>query len=70
MREVLATCLSQPLVDTEEFQKAAKLLKLMSREEMLPILRNALEVLQGGLLKISFEKIILDFVYTSLLLAV
>ncbi|KAK3870240.1 hypothetical protein Pcinc_024504 [Petrolisthes cinctipes] len=49
VREVLATCLSQPLVDTEEFQKAAKLIKLMSREEMLPILRNILEILQDKL---------------------
>ncbi|KAG7175800.1 Origin recognition complex subunit 3-like, partial [Homarus americanus] len=46
IREVLATCLSRPLVESEEFKEAQKMLKLMAREELLPILANILEILK------------------------
>lgn len=49
VREVLITCLSQSLVETEEYKQAQKLLGLMAREELLPILREMMSVLQGGL---------------------
>lgn len=47
VREVLATCLSHRLVETEEYKEAHKLLNLMAREELLPILTRVMDVLQG-----------------------
>lgn len=47
VREVLTTCLSQQLVETEEFKEALKLIQLMAREELQPILANVIDVLQG-----------------------
>jgi len=46
VREVLSTCLSQSLVDSEEFREAWKILGTMSREELLPLLRDSLQMLQ------------------------
>ncbi|KAK8381467.1 hypothetical protein O3P69_018502 [Scylla paramamosain] len=46
VREVLAVCLSRPLVDTEEFQEAEKGVRNMAREELLTVLQNVLDVLK------------------------
>lgn len=47
VREVLAVCLSQPLVETEEFQEAEKGIRNMAREELLTTLQSVLDVLKG-----------------------
>ncbi len=47
VREVLAVCLSRPLVETEEFQEAEKGIRNMAREELLTVLQNVLDVLKG-----------------------
>ncbi|XP_066984127.1 origin recognition complex subunit 3 [Macrobrachium rosenbergii] len=46
VREVLATCLSHSLVRTEEYQEVQKMLKQLSREEITPILSEALTLLR------------------------
>ncbi|XP_069195438.1 origin recognition complex subunit 3-like isoform X2 [Procambarus clarkii] len=51
VREGLTTCLSQNLVETEEFKEADKMLRLMAREELLPILTNILDILREWLHK-------------------
>ncbi|KAK8728474.1 hypothetical protein OTU49_008966 [Cherax quadricarinatus] len=45
VREVLTTCLSHELVETEEFKEADKMLRLMAREELLPIVTNIIGIL-------------------------
>lgn len=47
VREVLAVCLSQPLVETEEFQEAVKGIRNMAREELLTVLQNVHDILKG-----------------------
>ncbi|XP_069176346.1 origin recognition complex subunit 3-like [Procambarus clarkii] len=42
---------SQNLVETEEFKEADKMLRLMAREELLPILTNILDILREWLHK-------------------
>ncbi|CAL4245587.1 unnamed protein product [Meganyctiphanes norvegica] len=45
VREVLSSCLSQSLVESDEFCEAWKTLGTMSREEILPLLRDSLQML-------------------------
>ncbi|XP_063599512.1 origin recognition complex subunit 3-like [Penaeus indicus] len=71
VREVLITCLSQSLVETEEYKQAQKLLGLMAREELLPILREMMSVLQeyneDEELSSLYDKLVLMMVrFTSL----
>ena len=47
VREVMAVCLSQPLVEAEEYQEAEKGIRNMAREELLTILQNVLDVLNS-----------------------
>ncbi|MPC07523.1 Origin recognition complex subunit 3 [Portunus trituberculatus] len=46
VREVLAVCLSQPLVETEEYKEVEKGIRNMAREELCTILQNVLDVLK------------------------
>lgn len=45
VREVLSSCLSQSLVESDEFHEAWKTLGALSREELLPLLRDSLQIL-------------------------
>ncbi|XP_071522018.1 origin recognition complex subunit 3 [Panulirus ornatus] len=58
VREVLTTCLSQPLAETEEFKDALKLLQLLARDELLPILTNVLDILQE---ESDVDEVLLEF---------
>ncbi|KAK7080424.1 Origin recognition complex subunit 3 [Halocaridina rubra] len=46
VREVLALCLSRSLVETEEYEEVYKMLSLISREELSPLLGKAMKILQ------------------------
>nr|XP_053649620.1 origin recognition complex subunit 3-like [Cherax quadricarinatus] len=55
VREVLTTCLSHELVETEEFKEADKMLRLMAREELLPIVTNIIGILIGKKPNLDFS---------------